>query len=78
MKEQLKKAFLNKLFKLKMTAATEKDESADLFRVQYQQDMLALENNLRTLVLSLLEKPVNLMRSQHESLELIKEIGRKN
>jgi|LauGreDrversion4_2_1035121.scaffolds.fasta_scaffold155494_2 predicted RecB family endonuclease len=40
--------------------------------------MLTLENNLRTLVLSLLEKPVNLMRNQHESLEVLKDIGRKN
>ncbi len=40
--------------------------------------MLQLENKLRTLVLNLLEKPVNLMRSQHESLEQLKEVGRKN
>ena len=47
-------------------------------RITYQQDMLQLENKMRTLVLNLLEKPVNLMRSQHDSLESLKEIGRKN
>ena len=37
-----------------------------------------METKLRNVVLGLLEKPVNLMRDQHESLETMKDIGRKN
>jgi hypothetical protein len=46
--------------------------------MKYQGDLLQMENRLRLLTLNLLEKPVNLMRDQHESLETLKEIGRKN
>ena len=44
----------------------------------YEFDLLQMENKLRSMVLSLLEKPVNLMRDQHDSLEILKDVGRKN
>lgn len=38
------------------------NEAITNFRLRYEGDLLKMENRLRLLTLSLLEKPVNLMR----------------
>jgi hypothetical protein len=37
-----------------------------------------MESKLRVLCLGLLDKPVNLMHEQHDSIEMLKNVGRKN
>ena len=47
-------------------------------KVKYESDFLTMENKLRHLILGLLDKPVNLMKEQHDSIELLKTTGGKN
>lgn len=64
LKERMKKALLKKLEKAKSDFMIHGEEGgSSISRMQYKQDMLQMENRLRTLILNLLEKPVNLMRN---------------
>lgn len=54
------------------------DEALVNFKMQQDADISAMETRLRMLMLGILEKPVNLMRDQHLTLERLKEVGAGN
>lgn len=57
-------------------ASTMKNDDGNEYR--YKADLMVMENHMRQVVLNLLDKPVGLMKEQHESIEALKDVGRKN